>query len=227
MTMRIIRLSYPIGNKDTLSVEQFKIPAPRMMPLSQIADGMMSNVSKMEIGLHSGTHIDVPRHFDQEGLTVDAFEMEDFIFSAPLLVNIPKNVGEEIEPEDLRNSEERINESDLLLIRTGFSKYRLADDRLYVYEYPGISPEAATYLADNFRLKGIAVDLLSIENIPKGRSRGFEVHKTLLCRRRKFIIIEDINLEPLLGEKLIKVYAIPLVIRDAEASPVTVFAEIG
>ena len=100
------------------------------------------------------------------------------------------------------------------------------DENKYLYEYPGLTFGASRYLAEHFKLRAIAVDLISVENIPKGRERGFNVHKSLLCRGRKFVIIEDVNLEPLLNRKVERVYAIPLFIRDAEASPVTVFAEV-
>jgi len=226
MTEKWVRLSYLIGQEDTQAAEEFKIPAPKLHALSRIEDGMMSNVGQIELGFHAGTHMDVPRHFDPEGLTMEAFEIEDFIFQAPLLVEVEKKPGEEIGAEDLRPHEAALKNCDLLLIRTGFSKYRLVDFKKYVEDYPGLSPEAAAYLAGIGSLKGIGIDLIGIENILRGRRRGFTVHKSLLCRGMKFIIIEDMNLEPLVNRKIECVHAVPLMIRHAEASPVTVMAKI-
>ena len=226
MKREIIRLSYIIGEKDTQSADQFKIPQPSLIPLGRIKEGQPSNVNKLEIGLHSGTHVDAPRHFDNDGFSMDAFCVEDFIFDAPLVINVPKKPGEEISKEDLKVSEKQLKGIDLLMIRTGFSRYRLVDENKYLYEYPGLTSDASRYLAEHFNLRAIAVDLMSVENILKGRKRGFDVHKSLLCRGKKFVIIEDVNLEPLLNRKVKRVYAIPLFIREAEASPVTVFAEV-
>jgi len=223
---KVVLLSYFVGEKDTFSVDIFKIFKPRLLPISRIPEGKMSNVSKLEIGLHSGTHIDVPRHFKEEGLAVDDFEITDLVFDSPLLISIKKNPGEEIAVEDLLPYECRIRKSDFLMIRTGFSRYRDSNHEIYAFQYPGLSPCAARYIMDNFTLRGVAVDLLSIENILKARGRGFIVHKIFLCEKEKFIIVEDVNLEPLLNKEIMRVFVIPLMIREAEASPATVFAEI-
>ena len=56
------------------------------------------------------------------------------------------------------------------------------------------------------------------------------VHYILLGRSdvssRAVVLIEEANLMPILGKKVKRVYAIPLMLKGLDASPVNMFAEV-
>ena len=232
---KFILLSYPISKKTTflprsigppkIHARSRMIPEPEGMGETETRWGSYNNTSIVEMCVHTGTHIDLPFHVDQKGYTLDDFEPGDFVFENPLLVEIPKGDMEDITRADLERYVSDLKKCDLLLIYTGFSKYRSTDPERYETKQPGLSVEAAKYLVENFsNIRAIGVDLLGIENIGKARPE-FPAHKVLLVGR-KFFHIEDANLEPAVGKKLKRVYVVPLWLLRVEATPVTVLAEV-
>jgi arylformamidase len=232
--------SYPLDpEKIVMPGEMAK---PEVKPRSRMVEGPLNgkaaegvrwgsynNTSFIEFFAHTGTHIDVPFHIDPEGFQVHQLEISDLVFERPLLVEIPKGDMERITVEELALHEDRLAESDLLLVYTGFSEVRKTDPKRYVAQQPSFSVDAAHYLVDNFHLRGFCVDLIGIENIPQGKESTpqFPVHKTLLLKkRRKVVLIEDANLAPLVGNTISRAYAIPLRFFGAEAMPVTAFADV-
>ncbi len=79
-------------------------------------------------------------------------------------------------------------------------------------------------------LKGIAVDLLSVENITNGRKKGFPAHKTLLgdnAQNGPLLLIEDVNLYVLKGENPVEVIAAPLRLIGLVGAPTAVLARMN
>lgn len=235
MNKKFVEISYLIGKTETVMPPS--IPPPVIRARSRMAQcpngvgetetrwGSYNNTSILEMCTHSGTHIDAPFHIDSEGLSVGAFEIAEFIFDNPLFVNFPKGELEKITKGELEAYRDKLERSDLLLIYTGFSKYRKTDPKKYQEKQPGFSEDAATYLVENFpSLRAVGVDLLGIENIGEAKP-NFPVHKVFLKNGRRFFILEDANLAQLLGKKIIRAYIVPLRIKDAEAMPVRAFAE--
>jgi arylformamidase len=192
--------------------------------------GSYNNTSMINFFAHTGTHIDVPFHADPEGLQLHQFELKDFIFENPLLLEIPKNDMEKIAIEELEPHRDRLSKCDILLIYTGFSSIRRSESERYVSKQPSFNIDAANYLVDNFDIRAYGVDLIGIENIPAGKEAQptpFPVHKTfLLKKKRKSFVLEDLNLSPLSGKTASRLFVIPLRVYGAEAMPVTVFAEL-
>ncbi len=187
-----------------------------------------NNTSFVHMFVHSGTHMDVNFHVDPEGYKLGSFEIDDFIADRPLLLAIPKGDMEEITVDELREHERELQDADFLFVYTGYSKHRNEDPERYLTKQPGFSVEGAEYLMKTFRLKGVCADLMGIENIGRAKTLDpqFPVHKAFLKAGRKFYLVEDANLEPLVGKKLLRSYAIPLLLPDAEGMMVTGFAEV-
>lgn len=62
-------------------------PAPHFTRLSQIGDGAVCNCTFLEMHAHNGTHVDAPRHFLDDGATVEA--LDPAIFVGPCRVVTP------------------------------------------------------------------------------------------------------------------------------------------
>jgi len=234
----IVQFSY------SLQPDQIVMPGPidppRVIPRSRMAEkpkdaepeevrwGSYNNTSFVHMFVHSGTHMDVNFHIDPDGYKLGAFEISDFISERPLLLEIPKTDMERILVEELEPHSDALKQSDFLFVYTGYSKYRKTDPERYLKKQPGFSVEAARYLMANFRLKGVGVDLMGIENIGEAKELNlqFPVHEAFLKAGRKFYLVEDADVKALVGKKLVRSYAIPLLIPDAEGMMITGFADI-
>jgi len=221
----IVELSYLIGETETVLIENH--PKPRVVPRKRISDGSMDNTSMLEIQTHNGTHIDVPWHMFEDGMTVTDFEVSDFVFDHPVLIACPKNDLGKITRADLQAAAHALERADILLIYTGFSEYRRSDPKRYIHQCPSFSVDAARYVVESFpALRCIGVDCLSMENIEEARQTGYPAHKILLGEGRKFLLVEDMNLQPALGKSIRRVFVIPVRVMGADGSPCTVLAEV-
>jgi len=234
----LVRFSYP------LTADQLVMPGPidppEVIPRSRMVDrpadgaddvrwSSYNNTSFARVFVHSGTHMDVNFHVDPDGYRLGAFDLEDFVAEHPVLVEIPKGDMEEIAVEELKPHDEELRSADFLFVYTGYSTHRGSDPKRYLEKQPGFSVAAAEYLMGEFDLKGICADLMGIENIGHAKTLDpqFPVHKAFLTAGRKFYLVEDANLKPLVGKPLLRSYAIPLLLPEAEGMMITGFADVG
>ncbi|MFY9457495.1 MAG: cyclase family protein, partial [Candidatus Spechtbacterales bacterium] len=90
-----------------------------------------TNLSKITFGSHTGTHVDAPRHVDNDAIGVDKVSLEACI--GPCRVLDMTGVNEKITTADLEK--ERIREGERILVKTqnslrGFEKF--PDDPIYL-----------------------------------------------------------------------------------------------
>src|SRR5690348_11328436 len=67
-------------------------PPFELQPVKRIANGDSSNVSRLVVGTHAGTHVDAPRHFFDEGAGAEALDLELLIGRARV-VEVPRRGG--------------------------------------------------------------------------------------------------------------------------------------
>ncbi|WP_455367211.1 cyclase family protein [[Eubacterium] cellulosolvens] len=213
-----------MGDRETVTSDS--IGKLRVIVKSEITNGQGTNKKLIEnLTTHTGTHIDVAYHMLVNGVTLDELDISHFIFNHPLLLEILKDDFEKITRDDLKSYEKRIKQSDILMICTGFSRYREVDPDRYFRNQPGLSEDAVSYLKGFPNLRGVAVDLIGVENVIEGRKKSYPVHKNLFKSFKKLVLLEDADLAVLSGKDLKRVYLIPLFFKDADGSPVTAFAE--
>ncbi len=199
-------------------------PSLTLKPLKQISKGDSSNSYLIEIPNHLGTHVDAPRHFDPSGRSIADYGIESLTFKKPLLLNIPKQDSELIMAEDLERHEDKIIEADILLIKTGFQRFRSSDPQRYSMHNPGLSSNAASYVVKNFpNLRALGLDTISLSSVDH-REDGRLSHKILLSGR-DFFIIEDMDLSKL-TESPKMVMVVPLFIEGIDSAPCVVIAEV-
>ncbi len=117
-------------------------PPVSIVPFKEIARGGSSNVSKLSMGAHTGTHMDAPRHFFTGARGLDTMPLASTIGPARV---IEIRDRESIKVEELRRH--RIRRGDRILFKTygSAARWRRADfDRDYVY----VTAEAARFLAE-------------------------------------------------------------------------------
>lgn len=194
--------------------------------------GDRANAYIIRMTNHFSTHVDTPAHYIADGLNISQIPLECFFYEKPLLVDIPKSEEEFVLADDLRKFESEIKDADLLMIRTGFTKYRTTDPDLYAAHGPAVSSDAAKYLMENFKLKAVAIDWISLAN-PAGTRKpmddGHIAHDYLLGKHTEHftLIIEDACFEEIVGKKLKRVYGIPLIYgMGIDSAPITMIAEV-
>lgn len=192
------------------------------------------NGSVLTTYLHAGTHVDAPfHHFSDESVGIDSIPAENFVYGHPLMLDVPAQKEDDlITVEQLEEYGEALHEADILIFNTHSYKKRNIDFEDYSNGFSTVSPEAAEYIRENLpKVKAVAIDTLSIENIPIGKTNNFRTHKAFLDPNKPndtILIYEDVNLEPIVGETIKKIYCTPLRIVGRDASicnPVAIIEE--
>ncbi|MDO8303745.1 MAG: cyclase family protein, partial [Sedimentisphaerales bacterium] len=199
-------------------------PALKITPVERFEYGDTADTSLVEVFNHCGTHIDLPGHKIRDGKTLSDSSIEEFIFERPYIVDIPLQDEQNALVSDFEPYKQQLSQCDLLLIRSGFSRFRQTDKNRYVWKTPGVSVEAAKWLMQTCpQLKAIGMDFLSFETLGD-TSHKSQAHLAVLQRNVK--IIEDLNLDNLANGKILRVFAFPLFIEGVDSFHATVAAEI-
>ena len=177
---------------------------------------------------HIGTHIDVPYHSCNHGKKIYDLPVKDFFFNKIDLVDIPCTKSRLIRPKDFSDLTKLIEKDiELLLIRTGYEKYRQEDK--YWNDNPGFALGLATYFRQNYPLlRCVGFDFISLTSW-RFRPVGRESHREFLCPEAAgmpILIIEDMALSEV-REQIERVIVAPMLVEDGNGGPVTVFAEIN
>jgi arylformamidase len=157
-------------------------PSIRITLQQAIAAGASANVSNIEMGSHTGTHVDAPRHFFDDGAGADTLPL-DVLMGPALVIAMAPDVmavtAELLRPHDLTHVSR-------VLIQTRNSTF--LREPTFHRDFTYVAPDAAAYLVEQ-GVKLVGVDYLSIEQF---HSPHHETHRTLL--ERGVIIIEGLDL---------------------------------
>jgi kynurenine formamidase len=164
--MRVIDLTMRI----TPSIRVYPgSPQPSFIPWSKF-DRHGYDSEAMFMSTHTGTHVDAPSHFKPGLASIDMISTDRLVCNA-VLIRAEKNANQLIEEQDLGN---QIREGDAVVIATGWEKR--SGSRNYMSENPGLSEQAARYLARK-RVNAVAIDCPSIDG---GADSRFIAHNILL-----------------------------------------------
>lgn len=176
--MKIYDITVPI--RSTMPVYEGD-PGVKIDAWSAFAKGDSSNVSMLNFGAHTGTHVDAPAHFIEGARKIDALPLEVLI-GAARVIRIADDVTE-ITPEFL----ERCDLSGIERVVFHTRNSGLWSDN-FRSDYTHLLPEAAQNLVDR-GVKLVGTDYLSIEKFHSGHHR---THLTLLSSN--VVIVEGLNL---------------------------------
>lgn len=152
-------------------------PEPRFEPAATMArDGV--NVLSLHLGSHSGTHVDAPYHFVEDGARID--EMDPALFFGPAVLMDVRGKGprERITVDDLRPYEDRLSEGVIAVLWTGWDEH-YGTSRYY--DHPFLDRRAAQLVLDR-GVRTVAIDALNVdETVPEGSGpEGYPVHHLIL-----------------------------------------------
>ena len=176
--MKIYDITVPI--RSTMPVYEGD-PGVKVEAWSAFAKGDSSNVSVLNFGAHTGTHVDAPAHFIEGARKIDALSLEVLIGPARV-IRVADDL-KEISPEFLENC--NLSGIERLIFHTRNSE--LWNDS-FRSDYTHLLPEAAQHLVDR-GIKLVGTDYLSIEKFHSGHHK---THLTLLSNN--IVIVEGLNL---------------------------------
>jgi arylformamidase len=176
-------------------------PAPVVKRVLEIPRDA-ANVSTINMGTHTGTHVDPPLHFLEGGLPLDKIPLDHLYGDAEVLDLT--NVKKAISAGDLETSKGKI----VLLKTRNSGLWQFTEfHRDYVY----LDQSAAQWMIDN-HVRTVAIDYLSIGSFEGGE----EVHKLLL--RNGVTVVEGVNLSAVEPGKY-TFACLPIKIKDGDGGP--------
>ena len=187
------------------------------------SDVVSPAVNRLELGEHTGTHVDAINHMARQyrEKSIDTMPLSMFYTEGICLDLSHKGLRELIEPADLERALSgaglEIKRGDTVLLYT--DHYRRAFGTADWHDGPGISVAAARWLGEQgiaaFGVETMAPGVLHVSNK--------EVH--YICGELSFTHYENmINLHQLIGRGRFRFIGLPLKIRGGTGSPVRAVA---
>ena len=120
-------------------------------------------VEEISTGTHAGTHIDAPRHFLNEGRSLEELAADEFVWET-YVIDVRERMQTEpvfqLSAKDVRTYERRngrIAPGSLIVFQTGFED-AFGTPAMFA-ENPGMSADAIQWLFDKRHIAGIGTDL--------------------------------------------------------------------
>ena len=190
----------------------------------QINSGDSCNTVSIQMSNHIGTHVDAPLHFVADGTAIDKYQAQEWIFTKPLLIDIPTEQEMIVTVDHLKAAiPSQIRDADLVMIKTGIEQHRCSE--AFWKNPPGFSPDICDYLYQRFpSFNTFGIDAISISSFAH-RDIGRFAHQEFLGKGIR--IIEDMALSNIDSSRQLKqVIALPFRFAEADGSPITVMAEL-
>ncbi len=176
--MNVIDISWPISSATTAYKDKQTI---KLEP-SKIFEKDNARETIITLSSHTGTHVDAPAHFLQDGKTID--QMVPSRFVGPCTILDMTGISEQITRDDLIT--QTINMGDIILIKTANSALSSTDKFMPNFVY--LETSGARYLAEK-KIKAVGIDYLSIER----NQPDHATHTT--CMHADIAIIEGLRLQ--------------------------------
>jgi arylformamidase len=142
-------------------------PPVHVTRVESIAAGDPANVSELDLGAHSGTHVDAPDHFLEGGAGAEALPLEALIGAADVVDATSATAS--LDLVTLRNLELLPPGAERVLFKTRNSQLWSRDE--FTRDFVRLDGEAAAYLVER-GVKLLGIDYLSIGDA--------EAHRILL-----------------------------------------------
>ncbi|MFS0915669.1 cyclase family protein [Brevibacillus sp. 179-C 1.1 NHS] len=178
---------------------------PEKQPKIQTVTNGYVTESRIDMDLHTGTHVDAPLHMVNAGNTFESISLEKLVGSCKVL--------------DLTAVEDRITRADLEsfdLAQGDFVLFKTKNsfEEVFSFEFIFLSEEGAEYLSE-LGVRGIGTDALGIER----SQEGHPTHKKLFAAG--VIVVEGLRLAEVPAGEYFMVAA-PLKLTGTDAAPARV-----
>ncbi len=176
--------------------------------IQRIATGGHSNVSTLHMSAHTGTHVDAPRHFYDDGPGTESLPLE-LLIGRTRVIEVSSRTG--ITAEDLDGF--NLSDDIRVLIKTRNSQLWASPE--FHPDYVGVLESGAKYLVEH-GIKLVGVDYLSVEQF---HNPGAPAHHTLLGAGT--IVIEGLDLREV-EPGIYEMFCLPLRVVGSDGAPARV-----
>lgn len=185
---------------------------------------------------HGGTHIDAPIHFAHGKATVDRIPLEQLIGPA-VVIDVREACARDRDHrvdiadfEAWERAHGRIPARAIVLLSTGFARFwpdrerymgttERGPEAVKKLHFPGLHPEAATWLVEQRNIHAVGLDTPSIDY---GPSSAFEAHRILLAHEvPAFENLTNLDHLPPVGATVV---ALPMKIAGGSGGPLRAIA---
>ena len=210
-------------------------PGDPAVELETIADFSTSGyyLRRFSMGEHSGTHLNSPKSFYQDGIGIDDYSPESCILPA-VVINIREKASQNpdsiLTVSDIELWEKQYNiipENSMILLYTGWQKkWHNPIDFLNIdtegkLHFPGFGSEATQFLIEQRNIKGVGIDTHGVD---PGFDHSFNTNKMIL-KNNGFVLENLTNLDQLPATGITLIIGI-LKLTGGSGSPVSVLALI-
>ncbi len=176
--------------------------------VKDIGKGDSSNVSFLQMGTHTATHVDAPRHFLPQGASVDAIDPARFVGPARLfqlgdISSVTRDILADLDLQGIKR------------VLLGTRNSSLLDRPSFTSDFAFISADAAHYLVE-LEIDLVGLDYLSVEEYQK---EGRPTHHALL--EAGVIVIEGLDLDAVPPGEY-EIICLPLKLKGADGAPARV-----
>jgi arylformamidase len=158
-------------------------PGVRIQRLQSMKEGADANVSRLDIDIHSGTHIDAPLHFIKDGKTTAEIPLERLVGPCQVvhLPGIPHITADDLARAGIHKDTTR------LLLKTDNSRFWENPHHTFQPDFCALKPDAAQWVVDQgIELVGIDYHSIQLYHDP------IDTHVILL--QAETIILEGLDL---------------------------------
>lgn len=172
--MKIYDLSQPLNNE--VSFWPFYPPFEVKYIKRKAEHGV--NAQYIQTSNHIGTHLDAPRHFVTNGMTIDEIPLE-WLYGPGVIVDISDEMDDlALYTPEMIEKKAKVMEGDILVLHTGWHRYAQfgaqADEERYIHLHPGAHRDMVAWLLHK-KIKVWGVDAVSTDHpmdLPIGRFLG-------------------------------------------------------
>lgn len=161
--------------------------------------------TRLELDVHTGTHIDAPLHMVEDGETFESVPLDKLV--GPCKVLDLTSVKDAVSKADLEGF--GLEKDDFVLFKT-----RNSFEEAFDFDFVFLAKDGAEYLAE-IGIRGVGIDSLGVER----SQEGHPTHKTLFAN--DIIIIEGLRLKEIEQGEYFMVAA-PMKLIGTDASPARV-----
>ncbi len=178
--------------------------AARFDVVMRIRDGAVVNVGALRMSIHTGTHVDAPWHYNDDGATIDLLPLDTFVGPARVI----DARGQSAFGRELFSGMD-LAPTPRILFRTDSWK----EPSVFPSDWPVMTPDLPGWLA----AQGVRLVGFDVPSVDKPDSKDLPIHHA--CDRAGIFILENLDLrgaEPGVYELI----ALPLRIKGGDGSPI-------
>lgn len=159
-------------------------PAVEISDFSSLSAGDAANVSMLNLGAHTGTHVDAPAHFIEGAAKVESLSLDALIGDA-VVIELPEDA---LAIDEAFVQKHYVPGTERVLFKTRNSAFWSEPEPQFHTDFTYLDLPAAKWLVEQ-GIKLVGIDYLSIEKYASARH---ETHLALLSR--SVVILEGLNL---------------------------------